>query len=124
MCSCMEESDSDKSGTIMLLTCSSPSNVGHIAARAALAVMQYRPGHYEWCQTKQPDDTIETIASSCDTVIAIDGCHESCCMKKLSGMNVTMDRHIVVAELLGITKSMAEIKPEEVEKVVNAVNRH
>ena len=107
----------------MLLTCSSPSNVGHIAARVALVLMQYHPGSFEWCQTKQPDDTIGTIASSCDAAIAIDGCHESCCMKKLSGMGVKVDRHIVVTELLGITKSMAEVKPEEVEKVVNAVNR-
>lgn len=118
----MVESSSDNGGMILLLTCSSPSNVGHIAARAALAVMQYRPGRYEWCQAKQPEDTIESIAGSCDAVIAIDGCHESCCMKKLSGMGVKVSGHIVVSELLGITKSMAEVKPEEVEKVVNAVN--
>lgn len=107
----------------MLLTCSSPSNVGHIAARAALAVTQYRPGRYEWCQTKQPDDTIQAIAGSCDAAIVIDGCHESCCMKKLNGSGVNVITHIVVTELLGITKSMAEIKPEEVEKVVSIVNR-
>jgi uncharacterized metal-binding protein len=117
------ERDSSDDGTIALLTCSSPSNAGRIAVKAAIALLQYYPGRIEWAQAKQPQEDIEAVARSADRIIVIDGCPTCCVMKKLNEIGLEAHGHIVVTDLLGVTKSMADIKSEEVRKVIEAIDR-
>lgn len=93
-----------------------------IAARTALVLQQYRPGRFEWVQTKQTTDTIEAVADLTDSILVIDGCPECCGMKKLNDMGLKADHHLIVADLLGIKKNMDEPKPEEVEKIIKAID--
>src|SRR5512146_1612669 len=99
-------------GTIALLTCSSPSNAGRIAIRAAVTLLQFNPGRMEWAQLKQPIEDIEEVARSADKILVIDGCPTCCVEKKLGEMGMKADGHVIVTDLLGITKSMADIKGE------------
>lgn len=120
----MEERMNERDGeTIALLTCSSPSNAGRIANRAAVTILQFNPGRVEWAQAKQPLEDIEAVARSADRIIVIDGCPTCCVMKKLGEMGLESDGHVIVTELCGITKSMADITSEEVGKVIEAVDR-
>jgi uncharacterized metal-binding protein len=106
-----------------LLTCSSPSNAGRIAIQASIAMMHFRPGRFVLAQAKQPLEDIEAVARSADRVLVIDGCPTCCVMKKLGEMGIKADGHVVVTDLLGIKKSMAGVKFEEVRQVIEAVSR-
>lgn len=120
----MEERKNEQDGeTIALLTCSSPSNAGRIAIQAAITQLQYMPGRFVWAQAKQPLEDIEAVARSADRILVIDGCPTCCVAKKLGEMGLKADGHVVVTDLLGITKSMADIKSEEVVKVIEAIGR-
>ncbi len=110
-------------GNLSILTCSSPSNAGRIANRAAVTLVQFNSGLVEWAQAKQPLEDIEAVARSADRILVIDGCPTCCMMKKLGELGLKADGHIIVTDLLSITKSMVEIKSGEVEKVIEALGR-
>ncbi len=110
-------------GTTAILTCSSPSNAGRIAIQAAIAEMSLKQGRVIWAQTKQPLEDIEEAARSAGRVLAIDGCPTCCVAKKLGELGIEADGHLVVTDLLGIKKSMAGVKFEEVKKVMDAIDR-
>ncbi len=112
-----------RDGSIAILTCSSPSNAGRIAIQAAVTLLQFNPGRIEWAQTKQPLEDIEAVAGSADRIFAIDGCPTCCVEKKLAEMGMKSDGHLVVTDLLGISKSMSDVKPEEIRKVVEEIDR-
>jgi uncharacterized metal-binding protein len=109
--------------TVALLTCSSVSNTARIAAQAAIVLLQYQPGRIEWVQVKQPEDTILEAVRSADRVLVLDGCAEGCGIKKLGTMGITFDHQVIVTEVLGIKKSMADVKYEEVEKIVQVIDQ-
>ena len=120
----MEEALNERAdGTIAILTCSSPSNAGRIAVKAAIAQFHYRPGRVIWAQAKQPLEDIEAVARSADRILVIDGCPTCCVMKKLGELGIKADGHVVVTDLLGIKKCMADVKYEEVEQVIKAIDR-
>ncbi len=110
-------------GTIAILTCSSPSNAGRIAVQAAITQLHFKQGRVVWAQAKQPVEDIEAAARSADRVIVIDGCPTCCVMKKLGELGIQADGHVVVTDLLGIKKSMADIEWEEVDRVIEAIGR-
>jgi uncharacterized metal-binding protein len=116
-----ESFDDMDAGTIAVLTCSSPSNAGRIAIQAAVMLLQFRPGSIVWAQAKQPLDEIETVARSADKILVIDGCPTSCVVKKLGEIGLKADGQVIVTDLLGIQKSMADVKFEEVDRVVRAI---
>jgi uncharacterized metal-binding protein len=120
----MEEALSElDSGTIAILTCSSPSNAGRIAIQAAIMLLQYKPGCVVWAQAKQPLEDIGAVARSADKILVIDGCPTSCVVKKLGEMGLKADGQVIVTDLLGIQKSMADVKFEEVDQVIKAISR-
>jgi uncharacterized metal-binding protein len=110
-------------GSIAILTCSSPSDAGRIAIQAAIALLQFNPGRMEWAQMKQPLEDIEAVARSAERIFAIDGCPTCCVETKLAEMGLRSEGHLVVTDLLGINKSMADVKPEEIRKVIEEINR-
>lgn len=118
-----ESFDDTGAGTIAVLTCSSPSNAGRIAIQAALTLMQYRPGSVVWAQAKQPLEDIGAVALSADKILVIDGCPTSCVVKKLGELGLKADGLVIVTDLLGIPKTMADVRFEEVDQVVRAVSR-
>jgi uncharacterized metal-binding protein len=119
----VEPSKGGAHGATAILTCSSPSNAGRIAIQAAVAEFNLKQGRVVWAQMKQPLEDIEEAARSMDRVIAIDGCPTCCVMKKLDEMGMKADGHLIVTEFLGIQKSMADVKFEEVRKVMEAIDR-
>jgi uncharacterized metal-binding protein len=118
-----EGADEGADGSIAVLTCSSPSNAGRIAIQAAITLMNFRPGRFIWAQAKQSPEDIEIVVRSADKILVIDGCPDCCVMKKLGEMSIKADGHIVVTDLLGIKKSMADVKWEEVDRVIEAIGR-
>lgn len=114
------EQDTD---TMAILTCSSPSNVGRIAVQAAITLLHVMPGYVVWAQAKQPTDDIEAVARSADKIVVIDGCPTCCVAKKLDEMGLKADGHVVVTDLLGIQKSMADVKSGEIDQVIEAIGR-
>jgi uncharacterized metal-binding protein len=120
----MEEALKEQdAGTIAILTCSSPSNAGRIAIQAAITLLHVKPGHVIWAQAKQPIGDIEAVARSADKILVIDGCPASCVVKKLDEIGMKADGHVVVTDLLGIQKSMADVKYEEVDQIIEAIGR-
>ncbi len=120
----MEEAlNAGMDGMTAILTCSSPSNAGRIAVHAAIAQFHLKQGRVVWAQAKQPLEDIEAVALSADRVLVIDGCPTGCVMKKLGELGIKADGRVVVTDLLGIKKSMADVKYEEVEQVIRAIDR-
>ncbi len=115
-----EEPDID---IVAILTCSSPSNAGRIAVRAAVTLLHLQPGRIVWAQAKQSLEEIEAVARSADKIVIIDGCPTGCVMKKLDEMGLKADGRVVVTDLLGIQKSMADVRHEEVDRVIEAIDR-
>jgi uncharacterized metal-binding protein len=106
-----------------LVTCSGISNTGKLTTQAALTLLQRKPGQYVWMHAKQSTATLEAEIGDADQVIVLDGCTDCCATKKLSKSCPAPHIHIVATEL-GIEKNgMADVKYDEIEKVVAAVDR-
>jgi uncharacterized metal-binding protein len=107
--------------TFALVTCSGISNTGKLTTQAALALMQRRPGQYVWIHARQSTATLEDDIGDAEQVIVLDGCKDCCARKKLSVSRISPHGHIIATEL-GIEKNgMADVKYDEIEKVVRAV---
>jgi uncharacterized metal-binding protein len=107
--------------TYALVTCSGISNTGKLTTQAAQTLLQRKPGQYVWMHAKQSAATLEAEVGDADRVIVLDGCTDCCANKKLAAAGYTPDVHIITT-VLGIEKNgMAEVKFDEIEKVVRAV---
>jgi uncharacterized metal-binding protein len=107
--------------TCALVTCSGISNTGKLTTQAALMLMQRRPGQYVWIHARQSAATLEAEIGDAEQVIVIDGCTDCCATKKLSKSNLAPHHHIIATEL-GIGKNgMADVKYDEIEKIVCAI---
>jgi uncharacterized metal-binding protein len=106
-----------------LVTCSGISNTGKLTTQAALILMQRRPGHYVWIHVKQSAATLEAEIGEAESVIIIDGCTDCCAMKKLSQSNLVPHHHIIATELGIVKNGMGEVRYNEIEKVVAAVDQ-
>ncbi len=109
--------------TFALITCSGISNTGKLTTQAALMLMQRRPGYYVWMHAKQSATTLETEVGDAEQVIVIDGCTDCCATKKLSKSFLTPHHHIIATELGIEKKGMGDVQYDEIEKVVDAVDR-
>lgn len=107
--------------TIILVTCSGISNTGKLTTQAAQALLQRRPGRFTWTHVKKSAAALEEEVSDADYVFVIEGCHDCCATKKLAGTTATAHCHIIATDL-GIEKNgMADVKYDEIEKVISAV---
>jgi uncharacterized metal-binding protein len=107
--------------TYALVTCSGISNTGKLTTQAAQILLQRKPGQYIWMHAKQSAATLEAEIGDAELVIVIDGCTDCCAMKKLAKSCLVPHHHIIATEH-GIEKNgMADVKYDEIEKVVCAV---
>jgi uncharacterized metal-binding protein len=107
---------------IVLVTCSGISNTGKLTTQAALALMQKWPGRYQWTHVKKSAAQLEEEIQGTDRVVVIEGCHDCCASKKLSGTTVSPHCHIIATDL-GIEKNgMADVQYADIERVVAAVH--
>lgn len=107
--------------TSALVTCSGVSNTGKLTTQAGMIVMQRKPGMFQCMNCKQSAESLRTEAAGSDRLIVLDGCTDCCATKKLSAAGLEPDIHIIATEL-GIEKNgMAEVRFEEIEKVVRAI---
>jgi uncharacterized metal-binding protein len=108
--------------TTALVTCSGVSNTGKLTTQAALALMQMRPGRYQWTHVKKSAAALEDEVRDAEQVIVIDGCHDCCATKKLAA-TAFCPHHRIIATDLGIEKNgMADVQYQEIERVVAAVH--
>lgn len=107
--------------TVTLVTCSGVSNTGRLTAQVALTLLHRRPGRYTWVHAKQSTKALEAEIRGTGRVIVLDGCPDSCALKKLSSSRIGPMCHIIATDL-GIEKNgMGEVRYDEIEKVVRAV---
>lgn len=107
--------------TYAIVTCSGISNTGKLTTQAAQVLLQRKPGQYVWMHAKQSAAMLNTELSSAEKVIVLDGCSDCCATKKLTTAGHRSDCHIIATEL-GIEKNgMAEVRFDEIEKVVWAI---
>lgn len=102
--------------------CAGASNTGQLANAAAVRMTQRgtaRIGCLGGVGSGQKG--FIAAAKHADEVVAIDGCEVGCAKKTLEAVGVTPDRHVVVTDL-GIEKSGdLDLRDEEIERVVTAV---
>ena len=107
--------------TIILVTCSGISNTGKLTTQAAQALMQRWPGRYQWTHVKKSATALEAEVRDADYVVVIEGCHDCCATKKLAATTASAHCHIIATDI-GIEKNgMADVKYDEIERVVGAV---
>ncbi len=101
---------------VTLVTCSGLSNTGKLTARAGMVILQRSPESVEACI---PASRLPSLLV--DRVLALDGCEDTCALKKLREIGVEPDLH-VVATGCGIVKNgMAEPRFDEIERLVGVV---
>lgn len=106
---------------IIIVTCSGVSNTGKLTAQAARILLQRKPGQYMWVQAGQSAAMLGAEPGSAEKVIVLDGCADCCATKKLNAAGHHADSHIIATEL-GIEKNgMAEVRFDEIEKVIGAI---
>ncbi|MDD1720197.1 MAG: putative zinc-binding protein [Methanoregulaceae archaeon] len=106
----------------VLVTCSGISNTGKLTTQAAVALMRRTPGEYEWVKAKAVEDLQIPCSDENDSIIVIEGCTDHCASKKLDAAGIVPTVQIVATEM-GIRKDgMADVRFEEIEQVVGAVN--
>ncbi len=107
--------------TFALITCSGVSNTGKLTTQAAQVLLQRKPGQYVWMHAKQSAAMLDAELGDAEKVIVLDGCTDCCATKKLTAAGHTSDCHII-ATGLGIEKNgMADVRFDEIEKVVEAI---
>ncbi|WOX56450.1 MULTISPECIES: putative zinc-binding protein [unclassified Methanoculleus] len=107
---------------VTLVTCSGLSNTGKLTARAGMVVWQRYPESVEaLLPANRPPASLEEATRSAGRVLALDGCEDTCALKKLREIGVEPDLH-VVATGCGIVKNgMAEPRFDEIERLVGVV---
>lgn len=104
-----------------LVTCSGVSNTGKLTTQAAQVLLQRRPGQYVWVHARQSAVMLDAELGGAEKVIVLDGCADCCATKKLMAAGHRSDCHIVATEL-GIERNgMAEVRFDEIEKVIAAI---
>ncbi|WP_342679683.1 putative zinc-binding protein [Methanofollis sp. UBA420] len=103
----------------VLVTCSGVSNTGRLTTQAASAFRQRHPSALD---DAVPAGRLDTgaVPAGC-RVIALDGCADACGRKKLEGLGVVPDAHIVATELGVVKNGMAEVRYDEIARVVSAL---
>ena len=104
---------------VTLVTCSGLSNTGKLTTQAGMALLRTSPGLVEVCvPASRP---LEEATRSAERLLVLDGCESACALRKLRGIGVEPDLHIVVTEC-GIAKDgMAEPRFDEIERLAGAV---
>jgi len=112
---------SDTIMTWTIVTCSGVSNTGKLTTQAGMLLMQRKPGLFQCMNCKQSAETLRMDVAGAERLIVLDGCTDGCAMKKLTAAGLVPDVRIIATEL-GIEKNgMADVKYDEIEKVVRAV---
>lgn len=103
----------------VLVTCSGVSNTGKLTTQAAAAFRQRHPSALD--NTVQAGHLeADAVPEGC-RVIALDGCADACGRKKLESLGVVPDVHIVATDLGIVKNGMAEVRYDEIERVVAAL---
>ncbi len=104
-----------------LVTCSGISNTGRLTTQAARVLLQRKPGQYVWIHAGRSAVMPDAEIGDAEKVIVLDGCTDCCARKKLTAAGHRPDRHIVATDL-GIEKNgMAEVRFDEIEKVIGVI---
>jgi uncharacterized metal-binding protein len=107
--------------TFALVTCSGISNTGKLTTQAGMLLMQRKPGMFLCMNCKQSAESLRMDAGGAERLIVLDGCTDCCATKKITAAGLVPDIHIIATEL-GIEKNgMAEVRFDEIEKVVATV---
>jgi uncharacterized metal-binding protein len=111
----------EKIMTYALVTCSGISNTGRLTTQAGMLLMQRRPGMFLCMNCKQSAESLRLDAAGAEKLIVLDGCTDCCATKKITAAGLAADVHII-ATGLGIEKNgMADVRYNEIEKVVSAI---
>ena len=89
----------DRERTFVLVTCSGISSTGKLTARVAAVLLAKYPdlfeAHYPVAGLKRTPDRELREA---DGIVVIDGCSDSCALKKISGWGLCPDHHCVATD--------------------------
>lgn len=106
----------------VLYGCAGASNTGQLTNAAAVRLTQQGKGRIGCLAgIGSQQKGFITAARAADEVVAIDGCEVACVKKTLEAAGIVPDKHILVTDL-GIAKSGdLNLREEEIEQVVEAV---
>ncbi len=107
---------------VTLVTCSGLSNTGKLTGRAGMVILQRYPETVEISlPASRPPASLEEAARSAGRVLALDGCEDTCALKKLREIGVEPDLHVVATECGIVKNGMAEPRFDEIERLAGAV---
>jgi uncharacterized metal-binding protein len=105
----------------VIITCSGLSNTGKLTTQTAQILLQRKPGHYVWIAARLSVAALEAEIRDADGIIVIDGCSDCCAKKKLSASCIEPHCHIVATDIGIVKNGRADVKFEEIEKMVTSV---
>ena len=112
---------SGKRKNTLIFACSGLSNTGKLTMLAASALAFRRRDLYMAVAADKGVDVVEDAVSDGFKILALDGCKDRCATKKLDESGMKADAYLMVTEL-GIEKTMpSDVKPEYMEKIIQAI---
>lgn len=110
-----------KTGRIILATCSGVCNVGQLTTQAAMQLVRRSPGTYRWMKVEK-GKRIASLAPE-DTVWAIVGCNDRCACWELDRSKILYEKTVIATDL-GITRDIrASVRFDEIDAFAEEIKR-
>lgn len=104
---------------VTLITCSGLSKTGKLTTQAGVALLRASPGLVE--ASLPANRPLEVAARYSGRLLVLDGCGSACALRKLRGIGVEPDLHVIATECGIVKNGMAEPRFDEIERLAGAV---
>ena len=112
-------SSAQRSGPIVLATCSGVCNVGQLTTQAVMQLIRRTPGKYRWVKVEKGKRI--KMTSPTDTIWAIVGCEEKCACRELDRSKISYEKTVIATDL-GITRDIkAEVRFDEIDRFAKRI---
>jgi len=110
----------EKSGQIILATCSGVCNVGQLTTQAAMQLVWRSPGMYRW--VKVGKGKMNRSVSADERVWAIVGCSDRCACKELDKLEIPYERTVIATDLGIVRDVRAEVRFDEIDRFADLIS--
>ena len=116
------QSTGTQSSSLLIIPCSCDSYLGRLTAAAAQSLLQSNSTARR-IALYHPDapDLLQHILKPEISVIAVDGCNDSCVKKKLAKRRITVEFSLNLTELALTDRNTSEIASEDLQLAVDGI---
>ncbi len=108
-----------RSGQIVLATCSGVCNVGQLTTQAAMQLIRRSPGMYRWMKVEK-GKRIPPVSPG-DTIWAIVGCEDRCACRELDRSRIAYEKTVIATDLGIVRDIKATVRFDEIDRFADEI---